>query len=209
MCRGGLATIGRMSIIHRTTMLPRKLELLAAWLPTRDWYLGGEGRTPVLANAGGFRLDDPEGEVGMEFMVAADTSGERPVHYHVPLTYRGAPLEGAEDALIGTSEHGVLGKRWVYDGTHDPVLIAQMRELFAGRAQPQMQSVSDTPDPSVVAECTGPGADGRPGAAVRFIRVLDPAAPAPSGALGHVTVGRPAADGTESRVVVAVLLPTA
>ena len=196
-----------MSIIHRTTMVPTKLELLTTWLPTRDWYLGGEGRTPELSKAGGFRLDDPEGEVGIEFMVAADTSGEQPVHYHVPLTYRGAPPEGAEDALIGTSEHGVLGKRWIYDGTHDPALLAQVRELFAGRAQPQMQSVSDTPDPSVVTEFTDAGTDGPPSPAVRFIRVLDPAAPAPAGALGHVTAGRPAEDGTETRAVFAVLLP--
>jgi hypothetical protein len=26
---------------------------------------------------------------------------------------RGAPLDGADQALIGTSEHGVLGRRWV------------------------------------------------------------------------------------------------
>jgi len=37
----------------------------------------------------------------------------------VPLTYRGAPLDGAEDALVGTTEHGVLGRRWVYDGTRE------------------------------------------------------------------------------------------
>ena len=57
-----------MAIIHRTTMTPGKLELLAAWLPSQPWCHGA-GRAPELARAGGFRLDDPPGEVGIEFMV--------------------------------------------------------------------------------------------------------------------------------------------
>ncbi|EDX26627.1 conserved hypothetical protein [Streptomyces sp. Mg1] len=98
-----------MAIIHKTTMSPDKLELLAAWLPDRPWYLP-TGRPPELVRSGGFRLDDPEGEVGIEFMVVTDTSGGEPTAYHVPLTYRGAPLAGAEAALVGTTEHGVLGR---------------------------------------------------------------------------------------------------
>ncbi|HST66715.1 MAG TPA: hypothetical protein VLM05_16125, partial [Mycobacteriales bacterium] len=39
----------------------------------------------------------------------------------VPLTYRGAPLDGAEDALVCTMDHSVLGPRWIYDGCADPV----------------------------------------------------------------------------------------
>ncbi|WP_215456268.1 1,4-alpha-glucan branching protein [Streptomyces sp. ATCC 21386] len=134
-----------MAIIHRTTLTPTKLELLASWLPTRPWYAGGPA-APDLTKAGGFRLDDPEGEVGIEFMVATDTSGAAPVHYLAPLTYRGAPLPGAEHALVGTTEHGVLGIRWVYDGIHDPVLVTQLLALFAGKAEPQAQSLTDTPD---------------------------------------------------------------
>lgn len=79
-----------MAIIHRTTLKPTKLELLTTWLPTRPWYEGGAG-APELTKAGGFRLDDPEGEVGIEFMAAMDTSGPHPVTYLIPLTYRGAP----------------------------------------------------------------------------------------------------------------------
>jgi hypothetical protein len=41
-----------------------------------------------------------------------------------PLTYRGAPLEGADDHLITTMEHTVLGRRWIYDGCGDPVWAA-------------------------------------------------------------------------------------
>ncbi|MFE7777102.1 1,4-alpha-glucan branching protein [Streptomyces sp. NPDC057445] len=145
-----------MAVIHHTTMKPGKLELLASWLPAQPWYIGS-GREPQLSKAGGFRLDDPQGEVGIEFMVVTDESGDRPVSYHVPLSYRGAPLAGADHALVGTSDHGVLGKRWIYDGTRDPVLVAQLLALLQGRAEPQAQSVTDRPDPSVVTCFAGAG----------------------------------------------------
>lgn len=139
-----------MATIYKTTMTPGKLELVTAWLPTRPWYVA-TGHAPELARSGGFRLDDPEGEVGMEFMVLTDTSGGRETSYHVPLTYRGAPFDGAGDdgaGLVGTSEHGVLGTRWIYDGAHDPVLVGQLLALLQGRAVAQHQTASDTPDPS-------------------------------------------------------------
>lgn len=136
-----------MALIHHTTLKPGKLDLLADWLPARPWYRGGPG--PDLAKAGGFRLDDPRGEVGIELAAVTDRSGPRPVTYHVPLTYRGAPLDGAEQALIGTSEHGVLGRRWIYDGAHDPVAVAQLIGLVLGESAPQAQGRSHTPDPSV------------------------------------------------------------
>ncbi|MFB7511871.1 MULTISPECIES: 1,4-alpha-glucan branching protein [unclassified Streptomyces] len=137
-----------MAVIHKTTMEPTKLELLAAWLPTRAWYAVPEGGADP-AKAGGFRLDDPAGEVGIEFMVVTEGDGPDAAAYLVPMTYRGAPLEGAEDALIGTSEHGVLGTRWIYDGTHDPVLVAELYALLTGRAKAQHQSVDDTVDTTV------------------------------------------------------------
>jgi hypothetical protein len=142
-----------MAQIHRTTMSPTKLELLAAWLPAQPWYRG-TGNDPVLRKAGGFRLDDPAGEVGIEFMVVADGShAGSETHYLIPLSYRAAPLDSIEDALIGTSEHGVLGTRWIYDGIQDPVLAAQLLALLQGRAEPQAQSISDTPDRTVTRSC--------------------------------------------------------
>ncbi|WP_431970140.1 maltokinase N-terminal cap-like domain-containing protein [Nocardia sp. bgisy134] len=137
-----------MAVIHRTTMSPSKRDLLTVWLPSRPWYRGGTRPRPT--KVGGFRLDDPAGEVGIEFMVVTDDSGVRPVTYHLPMTYRGAELPGGAHALIGTSEHGVLGLRWIYDGSHDPVAVAQIAALMSGNAQPQAQSQSDTPDSSVV-----------------------------------------------------------
>ncbi|ANS62749.1 hypothetical protein SLINC_0525 [Streptomyces lincolnensis] len=208
-----------MAIIHRTTLKPTKLELLTAWLPTRPWYSGGG--TPELTKAGGFRLDDPQVEVGIEFMVVTDTSGTEPCAYLVPLTYRGAPLEGAEHALIGTMEHGVLGPRWAYDGCHDPVLVEQLLAFFEGRAEAQAQSVTDTPDREVTRSCDGPAPSGLPtavtdddkttelsfsrGAALRLHRVLRPAPDDPSGVTGRVTGAWNAPDGTRERETFAVL----
>ncbi|MEU3747193.1 MULTISPECIES: maltokinase N-terminal cap-like domain-containing protein [Streptomyces] len=158
-----------MAVIHHTTMQPTKLELLASWLPTRDWYAGREGG-PSPAKAGGFRLDDPAGEVGIEFMVVTDGTEPGAAAYLVPMTYRGAPLEGAEHALIGTSEHGVLGTRWIYDGAHDPVLVGELHALLRGNAVAQHQSVDDTPDPTV--SVTAPAGDGA-AAGAELVRVVD------------------------------------
>jgi hypothetical protein len=89
--------------------------------------------------------------------------------YHVPMTYRSGPLDGSEDALIGTAEHGVLGTRWIYDGVHDPVLVAQLVALLHGKVEPQAQSRSDTPDPTVWAHPVGGDERG-----FHVCRVLEP-----------------------------------
>lgn len=85
-------------------------------------------------------------------MVVTDGSGDRATSYQVPLTYRARAFAGGSDGLIGTSEHGVLGRRWIYDGTHDPVLVAQLAALIQGEAEPQAQSVSNTPDRTVTGQ---------------------------------------------------------
>lgn len=194
-----------MAVVHHTTLTPGKLDLLAGWLPSQPWYLA-TGRPPELARAGGFRLDDPAGEVGIEFMVVTDQSGEQPASYHVPMTYRGAPLAGADHALIGKAEHGVLGTRWIYDGAQDPVLTAQLIALLRGATEAQAQSVSDTPDPSVVRHFTGTdllaGTDLRP-ADLRIIRQLQPGQQdprtGPAGNRGYVEGGWQLPDGSAVR----------
>ncbi|MFH8882798.1 1,4-alpha-glucan branching protein [Streptomyces californicus] len=193
-----------MATVHRTTMSPGKLELITDWLPQQKWYAGGPA-TPDLTNAGGFRLDDPEGEVGIEFMVVVDSAAGEPVAYLVPLSYRGATLEDAPDeALLGTSEHGVLGTRWIYDGTHDPVVQAQLGALLRGQAEPQHQRESDTPDPSVTVRGAAP--DG--GFDVRINRVLTPGedeAEAEERPEAHLVAGWTWPDGTAARGVFAAV----
>jgi len=205
-----------MALIHRTTLKPTKVELLAAWLPTRPWYHGSA--TPELAKAGGFRLDDPEGEVGIEFMVVTEESGT----YLVPLTYRGAPLDGAEHALVGTMEHGVLGPRWAYDGCHDPVLTAELLALIEGRAEAQAQSITDTPDREVARSYAGEGPVtglGAPvdtdestefevsdaGLVLRLQRVLTPGSTPPDSAVGHVSGAWEQPDGSRTHALFAAL----
>jgi len=179
-----------MAIIHHTTMHPSKLELLARWLPEQAWFPGtGDG----LTRAGGFRLDDPDDKVGIEFMVVLTGNGAPCL---APMTYRGAPLDGADDALIGTAEHGVLGTRWVYDGEHDPVLLAQLAALLRGEALAQAQSRSNTPDPTVLV---------RPWHSVRSIHIrrLLSEGDAPACEGGYVSATWQRADGTVARGIVA------
>jgi maltokinase len=138
-----------MAEIHTgASISPTKLELVAPWMARQRWY-AAKGRLPVLRRLWSWRLDDPAGEVGVETLLLVDEGGPQPVVYQVPLTYRGAPLEGAQHALVGTMEHGVLGRRWVYDGPHDPVYATQLLALTLGQAVPQAGGKSDTPEPAV------------------------------------------------------------
>jgi hypothetical protein len=108
-----------MAIVYPNAELdPGKRELMDAWLPSRPWF-DGEPRKPV----GSFRFDDPEGEVGMEGFLLG---GEGLSTLFLPLTYRSAELPGAEAYLVGTTEHSVLGTRWVYDGAGDPVFVQSL-----------------------------------------------------------------------------------
>ncbi len=157
-----------MALIHQATLTPGKLDLLRAWLPTRPWFPAGAEVTAL----GAYRFDDPAGEVGVEtFLLQAGA-----VVLQVPLTYRSGPLVGAEDALVGTTDHSVLGRRWVHDATADPVWLAALvstvltggteaaEELEVdGRRQPR--------DPG--ATVRGSGAPGAPVPAPGAARVHD------------------------------------
>jgi maltokinase-like protein len=109
----------RMALLYKATLTPSKLELLTTWLPGQSWYTGPAGELERVAS---FRFDDPAGAVGIETMLVQ--VGDGPIH-QVPLTYRDAPLAD-DDALLTTAEHSVLGKRWIYDGTHDPLYAATL-----------------------------------------------------------------------------------
>jgi Maltokinase N-terminal cap domain len=132
-----------MALLHKATLRPTKLELLADWLPGRGWYAGPSGEVQRVAS---FRFDDPAGAVGLETLLVR--VGDGPIH-QVPLTYREAPLDGADDRLLGTAEHSALGKRWIYDGTGDPAYIAELASAIlanTGQAE-QFVQVDDRLEP--------------------------------------------------------------
>lgn len=115
-----------MAVIHRAELRPSKLEALAAWLPDRHW--SGVSAGDDLAIAGKLRFDDPAGEVGVETVLVRTTDGRV---LQAPLTYRGAPLDGAEAFLATEMDHSVLGRRWVYDAVGDPVFADVLRRAIA------------------------------------------------------------------------------
>ena len=129
-----------MGIVHPgSDLTPTKHELLAAWLPTQPWWPGG-AEVPDLEAS--FRLDDPAGEVGIETVLLRVGGGV----VQVPMTYRGAPLDGGE--LIGEMQHSALGRRWVYLGTSDPVYVAETTAVIQeGRGAVEMLTPEGTPIP--------------------------------------------------------------
>ena len=122
-----------MGFVHfRATLEPSKQDLVEAWLPSRSWAPGVTSVEKVAE----YRFDDPAGEVGVETILWRTADG---TVLQVPYTYRSAPLEGADSYLVGTSEHSVLGTRWVYDGCADPVWASAVATaILTGGTQAQM-----------------------------------------------------------------------
>lgn len=109
--------------IHEATLTPTKLELLAGWLPSQEWFVGD---SDDLARVASYRFVDPDGEVGIEGMLVRSHG----VTYQVPLTYRSEPLDEASGFLVGTTEHSVLGTRYVYDAVGDPVFLVELMRVI-------------------------------------------------------------------------------
>jgi hypothetical protein len=126
-----------MGIVHRATLTPSKQEIVERWLPSRPWAVG---RT-IAEKVAEYRYDDPQGEVGVETILWRLDDG---AVAQTPLTYRAEPLAGAEEHLITTTDHSVLGERWVYDGCGDPVWAATLAAaIVTGERQSQMFLVGD------------------------------------------------------------------
>lgn len=148
-----------MALLHHATLTPTKKELLDAWLPSQNWAAGLDPAT--LTVVGGYRFDDPDGEVGMEGIVLGRADGPAGNSFvHVPLTYRAAPLEGAEAHLVGTTEHSALGTRWVYDAEGDPVwqATATATVLAGGSGAEEyfeVDGVRETREPLVAVQGSG------------------------------------------------------
>ncbi|XVV01350.1 maltokinase N-terminal cap-like domain-containing protein [Actinosynnema sp. CA-248983] len=85
-----------MAKIHPgATPTPGFRDFLPQWIERQPWYRGAE--TPALRPVGFHRLEDPAGEAGMEAHPVSDGTDL----YHVPLTYRGAPLPDAHPCPSG------------------------------------------------------------------------------------------------------------
>jgi len=121
-----------MGLVHYTaTLEPSKRKLVRAWLRSRSWAPSSK-----VTKVAEYRFDDTEGEVGVETILWR-TSDDAVLQ--VPFTYRSAPLEGADSHLVGTTDHSVLGKRWVYDGCADPAWAATITAaILTGGSQAQM-----------------------------------------------------------------------
>lgn len=172
-----------MAIVHKATLRPPKPALLAAWLPSQPWFTGD---ATALAQVGAFRFDDPDGEVGLQVVLLR--AGEETALYQVPLTYRGAPMEAAGEALIGETTHSVLGPRYVYDGCHDPVFVGELvRAVLTGGTEVDEHMEADgetiTMPKSIHARGTGPMA------AVPAVGPLDVTSAGADGALTVVRTG--------------------
>ena len=170
-----------MAIIYGAVLNPTKQELLSAWLPKQSWF-PPEADAADLECLGAYRFDDPAGVVGMEsHLLRLDGH-----IVHVPLTYRGAPLPGAEAGFVGTMEHSVLGDRWIYDATADPVYAAALAAaILQGIAGAEVfRDVDGTLEP-VPAVVTVRGS-GIPGAPVPEITT---AAPATAGRVTTIAAG--------------------
>ena len=131
-----------MAIVHKgASIVPSKLELLTGWMPGQRWY-ARQGPGPAAASGSAASASRTRrARSASRSLLVADRAASPVVVYQVPLTYRGAPLEGAEHALIGTMEHSVLGTRWVYDGPHDPVYVAGLVDtILAGGQSDEAQA---------------------------------------------------------------------
>ncbi|HEX6337090.1 MAG TPA: hypothetical protein VFZ85_09055 [Jiangellaceae bacterium] len=147
-----------MALIHKATLTPSKLGLLTEWLPTRTWFTADA----EIWQVGAYRFDDPAGEVGLETLLVQGGDGSV---FHVPLTYRGGPRLGADEFLVGTAEHSVLGKRWVYDACSDPVWAAALTTtvLTGGTQVEEFVDVDGRLEPRApTATVQGSGAPGTP-----------------------------------------------
>ncbi|OJF11077.1 CG0192-related protein [Couchioplanes caeruleus] len=161
-----------MALLHRADLTPTKIELLTGWLPGRPWY--PEESAAGLARVAAFRFDDPAGQVGIETVLVG--VGDGPV-YQVPMTYRAAPLDGADAFLIGTTEHSVLGRRWVYDACGDPVYAAALAAAVladTGQADEMLETDGELRRREPSMTITGSGVPDREVPAVNAIVRVEP-----------------------------------
>jgi hypothetical protein len=128
-----------MALLYKATLTPSKMELLHEWIPGQPWY--GDADVTTVGAVGAYRFDDPDGEVGIETHLLRTADDQI---LHVPVTYRGSPMVGADSLLIATMHHSVLGERWVYDACGDPVYVTALATtILSGGSQAELDVVTD------------------------------------------------------------------
>jgi hypothetical protein len=129
-----------VALLYQATLNPTKIELLEGWIRHQAWL--GDADVTTVEAVGAYRFDDPEGDVGIETHLLRTADGQI---FQVPVTYRGSPLPGSESLLIDTTQHSVLGERWVYDACGDPVYVrALATAVLSGGTQAELDVVTDT-----------------------------------------------------------------
>lgn len=162
--------MGSMALIYAADLTPGKQEVITSWLVRQPWSGVADGETIELVGA--FRFDDPAGEVGIETHIVRRADG---TVLQVPLTYRGAELDGAGQHLAAEMEHSVLGHRWVYDATGDPVYAAALAAAIVhGQAGADQFLEHDGTLEPLVSTVVVQG-DGQPGERDRDITTAHPA----------------------------------
>ena len=154
-------------------MSPTKLEFISAWVPSQSWFTGDAAELSIV---GGYRLDDPAGEVGIDGIILAAGAEH---FYHVPVTYRAAPIDVDAAAQVGNAEHGVLGTRWVTDGAADPVYRQVLANVMVSGAAGSKEIVEDENgarterEPLVPIQGSGQAGDAVPDVAQATLEQLD------------------------------------
>jgi hypothetical protein len=157
-----------VAVIHNAQITPTKAELIGGWLPSQTWSGGAPAPLELL---GAYRFDDPAGEVGIETHLVRTGAG---TVLQVPLTYRGAPLEGADHHLVGTTDHSHLGRRWVYDGCGDPVYVAVLATTIRTCGREAEQWVETDGGPVLRESTTRVAGSGAPGAKPPAVAAVAP-----------------------------------
>lgn len=115
-----------MALIYDASIEPGKVDVATRWAGEQRWFAGDDADQPVEKIAA-YRFDDPDGVAGFELLLLQ--RGE--TLFQVPVAYRPEPIDDAWAEPIATMEHSVLGTRYVYPATADPVFWRQLVHAVA------------------------------------------------------------------------------
>ncbi|MBM4575750.1 hypothetical protein GS415_06390 [Rhodococcus hoagii] len=107
-----------MALLYAAQLSPHQAGADRGWLPSSPYY---DGASPRSSRSAAYRVRRSDGEVGIE--VASGARRRRHALAGAVVRTARRPLPGARPA--GEMEHSVLGRRYVYDATTDPVFVQQ------------------------------------------------------------------------------------